>query len=108
MSPPEAAPLAHLTVVPTVACHLCEAADRTLADLAEQFEFTVESFAFDSDEGRRLVAVHRPALAPLVLVDGRFFSAGRLSRRKLAALLQARALRTPDGVVPERDGAARG
>lgn len=101
-------PLAHLTVVPTEACHLCEQAERTLTDLREDFPFTVESLALDSVDGRRLVAQHRPAMAPLVLVDGQFFSAGRLSRRRLAALLQARSLRAHDDVWTEQAGALHG
>lgn len=91
-------PLARLTLVPTVSCHLCEHAEQTIAVLGDRYAFTVDRVALDSDEGRRLVGQHRPALAPLVLVDGRFFSAGRLSRRRLAALLQARALRAAAGV----------
>lgn len=104
----EPRPLAHLTVVPTVACHLCDQAQRALTELRETFPFTVETLALDSAAGRRLVAQHRPAMAPLVLVDGRFFSAGRLSRRKLAALLQARSLRAHDDVWTEQAGAPRG
>jgi len=40
------------------------------------------------------VAVHRPAMNPLVLVDGAFFSSGRLPRKKLITLLERRGDRT--------------
>jgi hypothetical protein len=78
-----------ITVVPSPACHFCDDADRVLAELARDHAFALERVPFDTPEGRRLVAVHRPALSPLVLVDGRFFSSGRLPRRKLEALLTA-------------------
>jgi hypothetical protein len=43
-----------------------------------------------SPYGINLVGRHRPAMYPLALVDGEYFSAGRLPRRKLEALLRAR------------------
>ena len=51
----------------------------------------------------RLVAEHRPPLSPLVLVDGAYFSAGRLPRKKLAKLLTARGT----ALVPAVGGHAR-
>ena len=82
---------ARITVVPSLACHFCDDADRALAELASTYVFDVERVPVESPEGGRLVAVHRPALTPLVLVDGEFFSAGRLPRKKLTRLLAARA-----------------
>lgn len=79
-----------ITVVPSPACHFCEDADRALADLADSFAFELERVPLETPEGTRLVAEHRPALSPLVLVDGAYFSAGRLPRRKLTKLLAAR------------------
>ena len=88
-----------ITVVPSPACHFCDEADRTLAELARDHTFSLDVVPFDTPEGRRLVAEHRPALSPLVLVDGRFFSSGRLPRRKLERLLAVRdAPAAPDGV----------
>ena len=78
-----------ITVVPSPACHFCDEADRVLAELARDHAFALERVPFDTPEGRRMVAEHRPPLSPLVLVDGRFFSSGRLPRRKLERLLAA-------------------
>ena len=72
-----------VTVVSAPACHFCDAAEQTLAEVALEFAIEVVPVAFDSPEGRRLVAEHRPALSPLVLLDGAYFGSGRLSRRKL-------------------------
>ena len=80
-----------VTVVHAEACHLCDEAERELAGLAEQFALAVRVVPLDSPEGRGLVDLHRPAMNPLVLVDGAYFSSGRLPRKKLARLLAARA-----------------
>jgi alkyl hydroperoxide reductase subunit AhpF len=79
-----------VTLVPAPACHFCEDAEQALADLARVFAFDLELVPVDSARGARLVAEHRPALSPLVLVDGAYFSAGRLPRKKLTRLLTAR------------------
>jgi hypothetical protein len=41
----------------------------------------------ESQAGRVLLHQHGSGMFPLVLVDGAFFSAGRLPRRKLGRLL---------------------
>jgi hypothetical protein len=77
------------TVVSVPACHLCDDARALLASFPAG-EVVVAHVAADSDEGRALVARHRPALAPLVLLDGEFLSSGRLSRGRLRRALRAR------------------
>ena len=79
-----------VTVVHAPACHFCHDAEVALAVLARDFPLVVRSVGIDTDEGRALVAEHRPAMNPLVLVDGSFFSAGRLPRKKLTKALQRR------------------
>ncbi|NMM16788.1 MAG: glutaredoxin [Cellulomonas sp.] len=80
-----------VTVVHAEACHFCDEAERELTSLAEQFALAVRLVPLDSVEGWSLVDLHRPAMNPLVLVDGAYFSSGRLPRKKLARLLAARA-----------------
>lgn len=72
-----------VTVVESEACHFCEDAHRVLDDLAVHYPLTVEFIEVRSAEGQRLMARHRAALSPLVLLDDAFFSHGRLPRRKL-------------------------
>lgn len=86
-----------ITVVSAPACHFCDDAERRLDELGRRFAFEVEHLSVDSPEGRRLVAEHRPALTPLVLVDGAYFSAGRLPGKKLTRLLSARSVPEPAG-----------
>lgn len=87
---PRGANKVDITVVHAPACHFCDDAERALSVLAEQFPLAVRVVALESDEGLLLTAKHRPAMNPLVLIDGRFFSAGRLPRKKLTALLEQR------------------
>lgn len=80
-----------VTLVHSEACHYCDDAGAVLAEFAREFPLDIRLVALDSPEGGEAVATHRPAMSPLVLIDGRFFSAGRLPRKKLRALLDARA-----------------
>jgi hypothetical protein len=84
-------PRAVITLVHASACHFCADAEVALADLAGEFPIRVDRVDADSDVGRILVGAHRPAMLPLVLLDGAFFSAGRLPRHKLRARLVGRA-----------------
>lgn len=79
-----------ITVVHAEACHFCTDAGKVLEELGRTFAIDVHSVRTDSDEGRALAALHRPAMSPLVLVDGEFFSHGRLPRKKLTRVLTAR------------------
>jgi len=88
-NPGSAGPL--ITVVHTIACHLCDDAATELDDLAGRYRLRVHPVEAATPEGVALVRRHRAAMFPLVLVDGEFFSAGRLPRRKLCRLLDARA-----------------
>ncbi|GGC07304.1 glutaredoxin [Cellulomonas carbonis] len=86
-----------VTVVQSPACHFCHDAEQALADLAREVPLSIRLVDVGTDEGRALVAEHRPAMNPLVLLDGDFFSSGRLPRRKLAKALAARTATTAVG-----------
>ncbi len=90
--PTSDAALAHITLVHAEACHFCTDASRTLEEMATEFALDVHAVSAESDEGRALIAEHRPAMSPLILLDGAFFSHGRLPRKKLGKLLTERAL----------------
>ncbi|WP_421734519.1 glutaredoxin [Cellulomonas sp.] len=79
-----------VVVVHAEACHLCDDAVEALTELSRTLPLEVRVVELESAEGASLVAVHRPAMNPLVLVDGAYFSAGRLPRKKLAKLLERR------------------
>lgn len=90
MSTPSARQVAtQVTLVTAPACHFCESAQAALSELAGRFALDIAVVDVESPQGRALVARHRPAMNPLVLVDDTFFSAGRLPVKKLTARLQS-------------------
>lgn len=81
-----------VTLVTAAGCHFCDDAGTTLRALIDDgAPLRLVTIAADSAQGRDLIARHRPAMNPLVLLDGAYFSSGRLPRRKLEALLSRRA-----------------
>lgn len=81
---------AQVTVVHAPACHHCDDATQVLTELAASWPIDLKVVELDSTEGALLVSRHRPAMNPLVLIDGTFFSSGRLPRKKLLKVLAAR------------------
>lgn len=77
-----------ITVVHAPACHLCDDAVDALERLAQDIALEVRVVDLESSEGALLVSRHRPAMNPLVLLDGEYFSSGRLPRTKLVRLLE--------------------
>lgn len=88
-------PIPTITLVHAPGCHYCADARDVLAELEREFTLRVDLVEAGSDTGRELVGAHRPAMFPLVLVDGARFSEGRLPRRKLCALLAGRQVASP-------------
>ncbi|HSN11703.1 MAG TPA: glutaredoxin [Propionibacteriaceae bacterium] len=79
-----------VTVVTAPGCHFCEDAHRELAELVDGgAAIELDVVEATSETGSHLLRTHRPAMNPLVLVDGAYFSAGRFPRRKFHALLTA-------------------
>lgn len=78
-----------VTVVEAPSCHYCEDAHEALEKLAaDGHQFRVITLDVREPAGQDLVRQHGAGMSPLVLVDGAFFSQGRLPRRKLARLLE--------------------
>ena len=84
-----------ITVVHAPACHLCVDAQEALTALGQEIPIQVDLVEADSPAGTALVDTYRPSMFPLVLLDGAFFSQGRLPRRKLRALLASRQAVSP-------------
>ena len=78
----EAVPVV-VTLVEAPACHLCEDAKSALAVLGQAYPMTVHVVSIGEESGRTLMQQHRAPMSPLVLLDGQYFSSGRLPRRKL-------------------------
>ena len=81
---------AQITVVESVACHFCDDARQVLATLTASYPLSIDTVDVRSEAGQTLMARHRAPMSPLVLLDGAFFSSGRLPRRKLEKALVGR------------------
>ncbi len=80
-----------VTLVQSPACHYCADAHAALKQLtADGHALEVTTLDVRAPAGQDLMRQHGAAMSPLVLVDGAFFSQGRLPRRKLTQLLQGR------------------
>ncbi len=78
-----------VTLVHSTACHFCDDARAVLDELARTYPLLIDVVAAEQPRGRALMAEHRAAMYPLVLLDGQFFSTGRLPARKLRKILDA-------------------
>ena len=85
-----------VTEVSAPGCHFCDDARAALSEFAKSYPVQVQTVDADSADGQALLARYGVGMFPLVLVDGMFFSAGRLPRRKLSRLL-TRPASTPAG-----------
>ena len=86
-----------VTLVEAPACHLCGEAKSTLAVLAHRYPMTIQVLSIGSVDGGALMARHRAPMSPLVLLDGQYFSSGRLPRRKLERRLEKARVGEIDG-----------
>lgn len=71
-------------------CALCDHAKDVLARVGQQYRLHVTEASLDSEDGRRLAAYAGVVFAPGVLIEGRLFSFGRLSERRLRRDLDLR------------------
>ena len=76
-----------VTLVGSPGCHYCADAEQALDD-AGIASAQIEHVDAATAQGRALLARHRAPMLPLVLLDGTFFSSGRLPRNKLRVQLQ--------------------
>jgi hypothetical protein len=86
-----------VNLVEAPACHLCDDAKSTLAVLAQSLPMTIQVLSISSVHGGALMAQHRAPMSPLVLLDGQYFSSGRLPRRKLERRLKEARTGETDG-----------
>ena len=64
-------------------CDLCEQAKEVLGRLGHTHELRVREVPLESEEGRRLALEAGAPFLPVLFLDGRVFSYGRLSERRL-------------------------
>jgi len=75
--------MADITLLTQPSCAFCDQAKEILSRLALDYTFDVHEVELDTEEGRNLAIRHAVMFAPGVLIDGKLFSYGRLSEKKL-------------------------
>lgn len=75
------------TLAHSPACPVCAEAVQALTELELLYPLRLDVVDVRSDRGRSLMDWHRPATGPLLLLDGKYFSAGPLPRQELTATL---------------------
>ena len=78
-----------ITLLTQPSCVFCDQAKEILARLAADFPLNVHEVGLDTEEGRKLAIQHAVMFAPGILLDGKLFSYGRLSEKKLRRQLAA-------------------
>src|SRR5512139_3257861 len=78
-----------ITIVNAPGCHYCQDAEEALGRFAEAYPIEVRRLDINSKPGQELIVEHRAGMNPLILVDGEYFSCGRLPRGKLGRLLES-------------------
>lgn len=79
-----------VTVLTQPDCRYCELAGEILARVGREHPLAVTSIELGSPDGQDLAARHGVLFAPGILLDGRMFSYGRLSERRLRRHLTQR------------------
>lgn len=80
-------------------CELCEHAKQVLLRVSVEHPMRLRVVFFESAEGQELAMRHGILFAPGLLLDGRTFSYGRVSERKLRRTLsRATPHRTPQEI----------
>lgn len=80
----------HVTIVTQLACPWCEHAQEILDRLSREYRIDVAPIPISEPEARQLAERSGMVFPPGVFLDGRLFSYGRLSERKLRRELDRR------------------
>ncbi len=72
-----------ITVLTQPSCAFCDQAKEILSRLTADYSLNIHEIRLDTEEGRKLAIQHAVMFAPGILLDGKLFSYGRLSEKKL-------------------------
>jgi len=85
-----------ITLLTRSDCALCDHAKDVLGRVAADYPLRIAQVDLNTEQGRHLAKSTWVVLAPGVLIDGKPFSHGRLSERKLRRTLNKRRFPAPD------------
>ncbi len=78
----------NLTLLTQPSCSYCDQAKEILSRLANEYPLRVTEIGIQTQEGETLAIQHAILFAPGILLDGKLFSYGRLSEKKLRSKLE--------------------
>lgn len=80
--------MTNVTILTQTSCVSCGQAKEVLSRLAADYFLQIHEVRLDTEDGRSLAARHGVIFAPGILIDGKLFSYGRLSEKKLRRHLE--------------------
>lgn len=72
-----------ITILTQDSCAFCDQAKQILSHLAMDYPLSIQEIGLNTEEGRKLAIQHLVMFAPGILIDGKLFSYGRLSEKKM-------------------------
>ena len=75
--------MVNITVLTQPSCAYCDHAKEILSRLAPNYSLDIIEIGLQTEEGRKLAVTNGVMFAPGILIDGKLFSFGRLSEKKL-------------------------
>jgi glutaredoxin len=75
--------MVNVTVLTQPSCVYCDHAKEILSRLAPDYSLDISEVGLQTEEGRKLAVTNGVMFAPGILIDGKLFSFGRLSEKKL-------------------------
>lgn len=80
--------MSEVTLLTKEDCEFCDQAKGVLERLSGEYDLRVREVTLESDEGRSLALQSGAPFPPVVFLNGRSFSYGRVSERKLRKALR--------------------
>lgn len=88
--------MTEITLLTQEDCRLCDQAKNVLERIRAEYRLTITQLDLTSEQGKALAVEATVMFAPGVLLDGKPFSFGRLSERKLRKALAEKPQMTQD------------
>ncbi len=88
--------MTEITLLTQEDCRLCDQAKNVLERIRAEYRLTITQLDLRSEQGKALAVEATVMFAPGVLLDGKPFSFGRLSERKLRKALSEKPKMTQD------------
>lgn len=79
--------MTEITILTQASCAFCDQAKKILSGLSEDHSLEIREVSLETEDGRELAGRTGVMFAPGILINGKLFSYGRLSEKKLRSHL---------------------